>query len=133
VSGRDTAALLEQDSIWIDGTGRVHALDEMDHNHRANLIPFLRRSAVALAAWCDLELTPAEAETWLVERPLMRRLTELDADRPIDDRRGTHERNQAHETETGYVKRRILSPAEALDRQLALAAAALDSDGGEEW
>jgi hypothetical protein len=121
------AAALDQDEVWVNAEG-VHRLEEMDPDHRSNLIPFLRRSAVALAAWCDLELSPAEAQDWLAAKPLMQRLTELEAGRSIDDRLGTHERNVAHEVATGYVKQRIPTPAEALARLV-------DPDGilGGEW
>lgn len=96
--------ILEQDVHWVTGK----ALDEMDRHHRANLIPFLRRSALALhAAFWDIDEDPAgrvEAEEWLEQTPLMRRLVQLEAGRPIEERRETHERNQAYEAETGYQK-----------------------------
>lgn len=95
------AALL-QDDVWIRG----ERLEEMDRHHRANLIPFLRRNRVVLyAAMHDVtrdEFTDLEAEEWLEATPLMRRLCALEAGRPIDDRRATHERNKAYEADTGY-------------------------------
>lgn len=96
--------VLGQSERWIGG----QALDEMDRHHRANLIPFLRRNALALyAATFGVDADPAgqpEAEEWLEQTPLMRRLVELEQGRPIEERRETHERNQAYEAATGYRK-----------------------------
>lgn len=122
--------VLEQDQVWVNG----ERLDEMDRHHRANLIPFLRGNArtlqrmaeriywgSSLAAVDWLEASDgvagaqAEAEAqfelpaddWLERTPLMRRLVELEAGRPIDERRETFERNQEFERATGYQKVRL--------------------------
>lgn len=105
-----TATLLGQSDIWIDGAGAVHQLDEMDRHHRANLIPFLRGNVLALyiAAHPD---GPGEdvndrgsLEEWLEATPLMRRLVELEQDRPLDERSETDTRNREFEAATGYQK-----------------------------
>lgn len=116
--------LLDQDQVWLNG----QPLTEMDPHHRANLIPFLRGNAktlqrlaeaiywdssLAKASLCDgvthvqlateAELAKAP-EDWLNRKPLMVRLCEMEQGRPLDDRRETHERNQAYEQATGYQK-----------------------------
>lgn len=103
---------LQQAEVWVDATGRELLLDAMDRHHRANLIPFLRGNAVTL--WIRahptasiVSGTPAAAQEWLEQTPLMRRLVELEAGRPIDDRRETFERNRQHELATGYQKVRF--------------------------
>lgn len=105
-------SLLDQAEIWVDGSGREFLLDAMDRHHRANLIPFLRGNAITL--WlaahrhvAGRSCTMALAEEWLERTPLMRRLVELEAGRPIDERRETFDRNQAFEAETGYQKVRF--------------------------
>lgn len=103
----------DQTSVWTDGAGHVHALDSMDPDHRANLIPFLRRNAVAMCMVHapqvlagvdvhDLHDLEQAANDWLAATPLMARICELDAGRPIDERRATAVRNLVHEAETGY-------------------------------
>lgn len=96
--------VIHQDERWVDG----QLVTEMDRHHRANLIPFLRRNAQALyAAHLDVDqatLPPTAAEEWLEQTPLMRRLTALEAGRPIEERAETAQRNAAHEAETGYQK-----------------------------
>ena len=99
--------LIAQGRIWIDAEGQVHRLRTMDPNHRANLIPFLRRSADAIKRVCAPE-DPREPEDWLEHTPLMRRLVDLEQGRTLDERRATHERNRAHELATGYQKRRLV-------------------------
>lgn len=104
--------LLWQQDVWLDKAGVVHRLDEMDPDHRANLIPFLRRSAsemhkIALvraarrladdalsgtSRWergvnaelweGSLWLTP---EQFMESCPLMVRLKHLEAQRRADD------------------------------------------------
>jgi len=105
-------AALDQDERWIRGEPLV----DMDRHHRANLIPFLRRNVVVLYAVAhDVtqdEFTPAEAEEWLEQTPLMRRLVELEAGRPLEERRETFERNQTHQAETGYQKIQLVDPRE---------------------
>lgn len=125
--------ILDQDEVWVDGAGQSHRLEEMDRHHRANLIPFLRRSAVTLYidalrrgvtfAGHDDREGQSIAESWLEQTPLMRRLVELEQGRPIEERRATFDRNQAFEAETGYVKARLVAvPAEHIDR-----------DNGADW
>jgi hypothetical protein len=99
--------VLDQDQVWIHG----EALEDMDPHHRRNLIPFLRgnKQRLYLRAHPDRPVgTPqalsANAEEWLARTPLMRRLCELEAGRPIDERRATAERNAAFEKATGYRK-----------------------------
>lgn len=98
---------LDQDEVWSNAEG-MHRLDDMDPDHRANLIPFLRGNVLTLWRMEHGALaeppTRAEAEEWLEVKPLMRRLCDLEAGRSIDDRRSTHERNRAYEQTTGYRK-----------------------------
>lgn len=111
---------LDQAEVWVDG----QRLEDMDRHHRANLIPFLRRSALALYAdTFDVDPDPAgqpEAEEWLELTPLMRRLVELEAGRPIEERRETFERNRRYEEATGYRKVRLVSAREIERRFWAL-------------
>lgn len=99
--------VLQQDQIWVNG----ERLEEMDRHHRANLIPFLRGNVCALYGVHhgvpSEAFTDAEAEEWLAATPLMCRLVELEAGRPIDERRETFERNQTFEALTGYQKVRF--------------------------
>lgn len=110
--------LLHQTEIWIDVAGNRFELATMDRHHRANLIPFLRgnaqtlqraaafrhwRSPVAAQHGGDAQFA-MPAEDWLEQTPLMRRLVELEAGRPIEDRKLTDDRNRAYEAATGYVK-----------------------------
>lgn len=99
--------VLDQAEVWVNSRG-VHRLDAMDPDHRANLIPFLRGNARTLFALYNgvhpEAVTGHQAEEWLQQTPLMRRLCELEAGRPIEDRQATHERNQRYEAETGYQK-----------------------------
>ncbi len=98
---------LLQDEIWVEA-GRIVALEDLDPDHRANLIPFLRRNARAYhLATTGSDTSPAEAEEWLEQTPLMRRLVEMEKGRSIEERRATHQRNQAYEAATGYEKIRI--------------------------
>lgn len=122
---RPLPGVLDQDEVWVHG----ERLETMDRHHRANLIPFLRRNAEALqrAAEQDyyrsllfLATDPSDgvadaqhaieaefempAEDWLERRPLMRRLVELEAGRPIEQRRLTQLRNRIYEIATGYRK-----------------------------
>lgn len=98
---------LLQDEVWIEGLRRT-PLEDLDPDHRANLIPFLRRNAQALhLVTVGTEATPVEAEEWMEGTPMMRRLVQFEQGRSIDDRRATHERNQAYEQATGYEKIRI--------------------------
>lgn len=105
------AEALTQNETWING----QTLTEMDPDHRANVIPFLRGNVRTI--WIadrllagydhdDIPVTPSqsELEEWLAATPLMVALVELEAGRPIDARKATHERNQAYEQETGYEK-----------------------------
>jgi hypothetical protein len=121
--------ILEQDVYWCTGK----ALDDMDRHHRANLIPFLRRNAVVLHdAFHDLpegSTEPTVAEEWLEAMPLMRRLTAMEAGRPLEERRATHERNQAHEAETGYRKITLVDPREIERRRHEFE----DAFGDDRW
>lgn len=103
--------ILQQDEVWVDATGRELLLDAMDRHHRANLIPFLRGNVCLLyGSHYDLPsaaFTNAEAEDWLEQTPLMRRLVELERGRPITDRALTAARNAIHEARTGYRKVRL--------------------------
>lgn len=100
--------LLHQAEVWIDATFSVHRLDTMDPHHRSNLIPFLRGNKRTLFCLVHDVVPDAQtAEEWLESTPLMRRLVELEAGRPIDDRRATAERNAAYERATGYQKVRL--------------------------
>lgn len=126
--------LLDQDQVWVDAQGNVHDLATMDRHHRANLIPFLRRSASTLqriaedrywrsalafvddasdgvwGAQLDAEAQfEMPAEDWLERKPLMRRLVELEAGRSLGKRRMTALRNRAYELLTGYRKRRLVA------------------------
>src|SRR5688500_12326039 len=104
----DIAALLNQARVWQDGMGRYIEIEAMDRHHRANLIPILRCNALTIANAAPVDVTcTAEAEEWLEQTPLMRRLVDLERGRPIDDRRVTHERNVAFERATGYRKVRL--------------------------
>lgn len=93
-----------QDRVWVRGQD----LEEMDRHHRANLIPFLRRNSIPLYAVIhDVsvgDVDPVPAEEWLEQTPLMRRLVALEVGRSIEDRKATHERNNAYEAATGYQK-----------------------------
>ena len=98
--------ILDQDQVW-----GHHDLTTMDPDHRANLIPFLRGNLTAL--WRSQEGPDAEApdraalEGWLEQKPLMRRLVDLERGRPLEDRRASDMRNRAYEAETGYQKVRF--------------------------
>ena len=93
--------MLDQDQWWRTRDGATMRLEDMEPEHRANLIKLLRRRAVSyhdaaafrLACWADgehgdaahdaLESAMREAEQerptrWLEEQPLMRRLRQLD-------------------------------------------------------
>lgn len=100
---------LDQDERWVNGV----ALDDLDPDHRSNLIPFLRRNADVLFALHEhrdrASFTDAEADEWITGTPLMRRLVAIEAGRPIEDRRATHERNVAYEQATGYQKIRLVT------------------------
>lgn len=89
---------LNEDELWIDAAGHVHFLDRMDPHHRANLIPFLRARA------CNFrpDMTYGEAQAWIENTPLMRKLVEYEKQRNIDDRRATAMRNAEYEDATGY-------------------------------
>lgn len=121
------ASLLDQTEVWVNADG-VHRIDEMDPNHRANLIPFLRGnartfqrmaeaaywgSALAIAAdhddvKADIEASfDTDPEQWLEQTPLMRRLVELEQGRSLASRAGTAMRNKAYEVATGYQKVRL--------------------------
>lgn len=77
--------VLQQTEVWVDGAQHTHHLDHMDPDHRASLIPLLRGCALALGRRCGLD-TPepdtALAEAWLESTPLMRRLVQLEQERP---------------------------------------------------
>lgn len=117
-----------QDKVWVRGEN----LETMDRHHRANLIPFLRRSADTLHFACYEQLMCSELmgvenpsdgvfaaqihaerpfdqepEDWLEQTPLMKKLIELESGRPLRDRRVTAARNKAHELLTGYKKQRV--------------------------
>lgn len=123
---------LFQAEVWVDAAGVEHRLEAMDRHHRANLIPFLRgnartlqraaevayfRSALAMVGNPSDGVADAQdaieamfeipAEDWLEQTPLMRRLVELEAGRPIEQRLITRIRNKAHEARTGYRKVRL--------------------------
>jgi hypothetical protein len=114
---RSLAEALAQDELWVDG----QRLGEMDRHHRANLIPFLRRSAEALRLAAG---APGPAEDWLERTPLMRRLTELERGRPIEERKETARRNAEYEAETGYEKIVLLPGRES---------AGADREEGRPW
>lgn len=98
---------LLQDQVWTEG-GRIVPLEDLDPDHRANLIPYLRRNARPFhIVTTGADASPAEAEEWLEQTPLMRRLVDMEKGRSIDQRRATHQRNQAYEAATGYEKIRI--------------------------
>lgn len=104
------AALLNQSEVWVNAEG-IHRLDDMDPDHRANLIPFLRGNARTLygRTLADPDYGPAlvsaaEAEEWMEQTPLMRRLVELEQGRPIEDRKRSADRNRRYEEKTGYQK-----------------------------
>lgn len=115
---RPLPGVLDQADVWVHG----ERLEDMDRHHRANLIPFLRRSALTLhAASFGIDADPVgrpEAEEWLEQRPLMRRLVELEQSRPIEDRHETHRRNVAYEKATGYRKVTLLVPVDVALAQL---------------
>lgn len=100
------AEIMQQAKVWRTREGVDVALEEMDADHRANLIPMLRRIAAPLYLSCTLAKydhaeergeVPVTAEEWLEATPLMRRLVELEQGRPFEERRATHERNLAYE------------------------------------
>lgn len=102
------ADLLQQNVVWQAPGGVLHDLRTMDANYRSNLIPFLRGNAMTVATMCGAETSGRqEAEEWLEQTPLMRRLCELERGRPLEERRATAERNRAYEEATGYQKVRL--------------------------
>lgn len=110
------AHVLAQTRVWIDADGKRRRLTRMDPHHRANLIPFLRGNAktiMAMAAYDEWRAAADEgdldraAQEWIANTPLMRRLCELEAGRPIEERRETAQRNAIYEQATGYQKVRL--------------------------
>jgi len=98
---------LANDETWTDALGTTTRLEDMDPDHRANLIPFLRRNVIGLYLRYGGG-TPVAGrnglEDWLESTPLMRRLTAMEKGRTIEERQATAERNRAYEKATGYVK-----------------------------
>lgn len=130
-------SVLAQDEYWISG----QLITEMDWKHRANLIPFLRRSAAALQfaahlAYLDSDLAAEEdpgdgvwnaqvhaeaefhlePEDWLEQTPLMRKLVSYEQGRPFPERVLLSGMNKMYEVTTGY-KKITLIPGRGVSRR----------------
>jgi hypothetical protein len=100
--------LLEQDTVWWTGDGRVMPIEAMDFRHRAKVLRFLERTASELySSWVEeflaeglayddlavigvhepddatLDHDPDEVEAWFSRQPLVRRLRQLAVARPV--------------------------------------------------